>query len=733
MDAFPFRDPGRHIWVQSTRPADEGRLGSLFALANGLLGLRGSPEECPSWGRPGFYVAGAYAGGPPSLLGFHDPDHVLTHPDRITRERLEALDQASIWTLPNLPFPIAVRLAVGGEAFDYDRAKVLSNERLLDMARGVVQRCLVFRDRKGRRTRVDAVRFVSMADRNLVCLRYRVRPLGHDAEVDVAGRLHADESVRAEDRLWHGGASRQEDGLTARECILRETGAPLAVAQRGEVRQADEATVLDLFAVAGAFELESACKHATAAAGKGFDELLRAHEEAFRADQEAGRVEVDETPAFLQGFRLGQMHLAMACGPETRRAGIPIKGLTGPGYRFLNFWDTDFHMFPYYLMTRPGQARELLVYRYDQLDAYRANACAWGARGAQVPWETSTRGCEETAPWLCLQEREIHISADAARMFWLYDQLTPDREALATMGAEFAFETARFYASRLRWVPDKKAYDLPDIGCPDQYHTFADNNVFISRMAKWNLEWAVELAADPALGAARERVDLSQDEVATWKEMASKFSIIGPDADGILEEFEGFFDLDPDLDGICETYCQHSQAVKQPDVLAAFGPFEDLYSEEVRRQNWHFYNARTLHGSSLSFPGMAYAAARCGLNDEALYHLSRSTRMDLDDVNQDAEKGIHVSGGAVEWQAVVFGFGGVTPKHEHLRVRPNLPRQWRFLAFRLHWQLQRLRMRITPETIVLEADAANERPVVVKPGDAEPVEVVPGARREVSY
>ena len=39
----------------------------------------------------------------------------------------------------------------------------------------------------------------------------------------------------------------------------------------------------------------------------------------------------------------------------------------------------------------------------------------------------------------------------------------------------------------------------------------------------------------------------------------------------IVEEFEGFFDLDPDLAGVCETYCAHSQAVKQPDgSLAAW-------------------------------------------------------------------------------------------------------------------------------------------------------------------
>ena len=55
------------------------------------------------------------------------------------------------------------------------------------------------------------------------------------------------------------------------------------------------------------------------------------------------------------------------------------------------------------------------------------------------------------------------------------------------MGAQFTLETARFYASRIAWVPERQRCELRNIGCPDQYHTFAHNNLFISLMARWNL------------------------------------------------------------------------------------------------------------------------------------------------------------------------------------------------------------------------------------------------------
>ncbi len=721
------RDPRTRFWVQSTKSELEGKLGSTFSLSNGLLGLRGAHEECPPWGRPEFYVAGTYAGGPPELLGFHDPDHILTHPERTTPEALAAVETSAIWTLPNLPFPIAVKLVVGDIPFDHDTSKILTNERMVEVDNAVMRRCLVFRDDAGRRTRVDSCRFVSFADHNLVCLRYRVTPLEHRSTVAVEGVLDAEVANTNGVVLWQADQIVDTPEQKAIECITAVSRLRVSIAQTQSLVEQGGVTYLDLFAIAGQMPLEQAMRRAEAARKKGYDSCVSEHRRAYHIEQQCGHVEFDGNAATVQGFNFGQMHMHMALGPIAEKTGIPIKGLTGHGYRFCNFWDMDFHMFPYYLMTKPVQAKKLLEYRYGQLDVYRANARHWGARGAQVPWETNTRGEEETAPWLCLQEREIHISADAARMFRMYADITGDDSVMVDMGAEFILETARFYASRIKWIKERKRYELPDIGCPDQYHTFADNNIFISLWARWNLQEAVKVFDEPAYAAAVAKTKVTEDDVEFWQDMAAKLFIHEPNADGIVEEFDGFFDLDPDMNGISETYCRHSQAVKQPDVLAATVAFEDLFSEDIRRKNWHFYNARTLHGSSLSLPGMAYSAARCRLNDEALYNLHKSSRMDLDDVNLDTERGIHVSGGAVQWYAVVFGFGGLTPTAGELRFRPNLPRQWSHLNFTVHWRFQRLRVRLTQTDITFDSTAKNRDAIRVRIGNGPPIKLQPGA------
>ncbi len=719
------RDQRQTFWVESTKHELEGKLGTTFSLSNGMLGLRGAHEECPSWGRPEFYVAGTYTTGPSELLGFHDPDHILSHPDRIKRDALELLDDDAIVTLPNLPFPIGLQVSVAGERFSFDTHKVLSCERLLDIDGAVMRRTLVFRDNSGNRTRIDSMRFVSMAHPNLVCLKGTVKKLNHTEEAEVKGFLNEEVANTNGVVLWDAGERVEAADVRGLECLPRGGGDPIAVVQCDKLVQDGDELTIELYAVAGVMSLADAQAAAEAFRDKGFDACALEHREAYAREVQAALVEFDGNPATVQGFNFGQMHMHMAFSPIAEKVGIPIKGYTGHGYRFLNFWDMDFHMFPYYLMTKPKRTRKLLEYRYSQLDQYRENAKKWGAEGAQVPWETSTRGCEETAPWLCLQEREIHISADAAYMFKRYAEVTGDNSVVTEMGAEFAMETARFYASRLKWNEERGMYDLPDIGCPDQYHTFADNNVFISLWAQWNLRYASELFSSGDHKAVAEKIGASAEEAEEWARMAEKLFIHEPGEDGIIEEFDGFFDLDENLDGICETYCSHSQAVKQPDVVAAFVPFEARYPRDIRQKNWHYYNARTLHGSSLSLPGMAYAAARCGLNDEALFNLHQSCRMDLDDVNLDTERGVHVSGGALEWGAVVCGFGGLDATGEGLTIRPNLPRQWSRLKFTVWWHFQRVRVEIARDSVTVTA-GDDDVTVPIRIGEGDWIDIKPG-------
>jgi len=171
--------------------------------------------------------------------------------------------------------------------------------------------------------------------------------------------------------------------LNAIECVTQQSRIAVAIAQHWTFAQSGAATTLTLFVIAGEVELNEAIRRARAAGARGFDANLQNHTAALHKEIEGSRIEIAPTSPPRRASVSGQMHLQMAFCYGNNRVGIPIKGLTGHGYRFVNFWDMDFHMFPYFLMTKPRSAHLLLEYRYNQLTRYRENAKLWGAAGAQ--------------------------------------------------------------------------------------------------------------------------------------------------------------------------------------------------------------------------------------------------------------------------------------------------------------------------------------------------------------
>ena len=239
------------------------------------------------------------------------------------------------------------------------------------------------------------------------------------------------------------------------------------------------------------------------------------------------------------------------------------------------------------------------------------------------------------------------------------------------------FETARFFAGRVTWNAEAQRYELRDIGCPDQYHTFADNNVFISRMAKWNLAYAAELADDARLRPVREKIGLSATEVAAVPHHRRTVLLSShrmPRASS--KSSTGSSRSPPICAASARAIVAHTQAVKQPDVLLLFHPF----AEEYQRRG-HAAQLALLRGAYLARlvakPARhGVGRSQAGLLDEALRYFQRAARMDLDDINLNTNLGVHLAGYAVLWQTVVFGFGGLIPRRDGLHFRPRLPRQW---------------------------------------------------------
>ena len=137
------------------------------------------------------------------------------------------------------------------------------------------------------------------------------------------------------------------------------------------------------------------------------------------------------------------------------------------------------------------------------------------------------------------------------------------------------------------------------------------------------------------------------------------------------------------------------QAAKQADVVQLLYLAGRQYSDEIRRKNYLYYEARTLHDSSLSRAIHSILASDLGMGEEAYRMFRGAAETDLGDISDSCDNGIHAANMGGIWQAVVMGFGGVRQEGGRLTISPHLPPQWRELHFDLSWQGRLLEITVT--------------------------------------
>ncbi len=716
MSKLKIRDNSVHFWHETSSPTLEGLMGTYYSVANGYLGLRGTDEEMPSWASPGFYVADAFCAAPSKLVPIHPADHVLSHPEYVKEKYHEAHQKIQLTTLPNLPNPIAVNLWCDDELIRMETVSMVTNERLMHLDEARFSRRFVFRDAQWRRTIVDSQRFVSWDHRNLVCMRYEVTRDDHQAQIKVAPYLKSDVTNDEQTKLFEIVSEEQSDGLNYITVQPPECQT-LYLAQAYSVTETDGKTVLDVVVAVTESDQETTNNMATEALSQGFDQLLHLHKQAVADAYRQSDLYVDADAFTRQGVNFGIMHMEMALPIDNPKTTALVKGLTGEGYKFAILWDTEFHLFPFYLFSHPEQARNLLLYRYNTLDGARYNAEKGGFKGAKYPWEAAKTGREECTPWLILPDNEIHISADVVYAIRLYDENAGDPTFLLEYGAEMVIDIARFFAYRSQWVEEDNRYELLHVGCPDQYHTHENNNTFTNYMVKWTLDYALSLMDDSQYAAVAKQLTLTGEDRQRMQEVAEKIYLPQPNHDGIIEEFDGYYQRSQDLRGISERFCAHTQATKQPDVSLIFKQDPEAFPIEIQRKNWYYYSDRCFYGSSLGMAGFALAGARIGILEESVDYFIRASRADLDGLRADSDLGVHLASYGVLWEAAVMGFGGYYPNPREVIFKPNLPRQWRNLSFTLTWQQCQFRVNITEGYLKIATQASNPKSIPVRVQD----------------
>ena len=153
--------------------------GSVFALANGHIGLRGNLDEGEPPGLPGTYLNGFYEQHP---LPYAEAGYGYPEAGQ---------------TAVNVTNGKIIRLLVDDEPFDVRFGELRSHERVLDFKAGVLRRRAEWRSPAGKTVRVSSVRMVSLAQRAVAAVSYEVEPLDAPARLVVQSELVANEPMPA--------------------------------------------------------------------------------------------------------------------------------------------------------------------------------------------------------------------------------------------------------------------------------------------------------------------------------------------------------------------------------------------------------------------------------------------------------------------------------------------------------------------------------------------------------
>lgn len=501
-------------------------------------------------------------------------------------------------------------------------------------------------------------------------------------------------------------------------CVQVEKGSSLTIEKMTavytgrdcEFKGRDEAELETLVKTAGKNRIEQI-------GGAGYDALMADSRRVWeKLWEEQDITIVSKNPFDQLAVRFALYHLNIMVKKDDSRMGIGAKGLSGEGYKGHSFWDTEIFLLPYYMYTQPQTARTLLKYRYKNLYGAREKARLNGYEGAMYPWESAWIGDGETTPlwgaadvvsgetlkiWTGLLEQ--HISADIAFAVWQYCQITGDEAFLKQYGYEIIFETAKFWASRLEWRPEHDRYEIRDVIGPDEYKEHVDNNAYTNYLVHFNMKLACDLIArcrredpkvyerlDPVIGLGRLERELSEKLPGLYLPEPEEGS-------GLIPQFDGFLNL-KDLDlrkykegsavgAICSDYNMEQineyQVLKQADVVLLLCLAGDRFTEAVKRSNYRYYEARTLHDSSLSRSTHCRLACELGLIGEAYRFFTGACASDLGPEMNSSDAGIHSASMGGIWQCAVMGFGGIRMNHSMLNVDPSLPDEWESLSCRI--------------------------------------------------
>ena len=699
---------------------------SIFSLGNGSMGQRANFEEHYS----GTTFRGSYIGG-------------IYYPDKTKVGWWKNGYPEYFAKVLNSPSWIGIHINVNGFPLDLNKCLEVSNfKRILDMKSGIYMRSFEAQLTQNSRISVEVKRFLSMDKKELGVINYKIKSLQGKSKLTIESFI--DGNIKNEDSNWsdpfwkHRGSVCSQDLILlnsqtlktkfdiatyAQTELLNHSGHRLSkfnfsekefrISQTKEhdLSELEHCTILKYGGYINGlnhnrnkFEkiAEDTVKYAS---DKGFKILEDDHRKVWSEIWDQSDIEIVGDDKAQQGIRFNIFQLNQTYDGSDSRLNIGPKGFTGEKYGGSTYWDTEAYCLPFYMATKSHKvARNLLKYRYDHLEKAIENASKLGFKNGSALYPMVTMNGEECHNEWEITFEEIHRNGAIAHAIFNYERFTGDLTYIPEMGLEVLIAISRFWAERVNYSENKKAFVILGVTGPNEYENNVNNNWYTNYLAQWCLLYTtkeilkIKKIHPQHWNRIKEKVSWQESEIDKWNQIATQIHFPRHPENDIFLQQDGFLDKTiipaSTIDKSERPINQHwswdrilrSPFIKQADVLQGLYLFEENFDYEFIKKHFDFYEPLTVHESSLSACVHSILASRLGRIEKAYSLYLRTSRLDLDDYNKEVEEGLHITSMAGTWMSLVQGFGGVRIINDQLHIDSILPNSWEKFNFRINYK-----------------------------------------------
>lgn len=727
---------------------------SLFSIGNGAMGQRANFEE--------FYSGKTFQGS--YIAGVYYPDKTKVgwwkngYPEYFAK-------------VLNAPNWIGINIEVNGEQLDLAKCIEIKNfRRELNMREGWYNRYFIAKLQNGLEIEVNVNRFLSLDIDELGAIQYQITSLNQDAKVVFKPYLDAgieNEDTNWEERFWETLEIKNYDNQAYVVARTLKTNFTVSTFMHNSILVNDafsdvkpvevtkEASIISFsYEIAaskgqkvtlqkfGGYvssmnhpvdELILASKKVIEKANEiGYNQLLENQRQAWAKIWEMSDITIDGDVKAQQGIRFNIFQLNQTYLGKDSRLNIGPKGFTGEKYGGSTYWDTEAYCIPFYMATKDQQvARNLLAYRYNQLDKAIENAEKLGFKNGAALYPMVTMNGEECHNEWEITFEEIHRNGAIAFAIYNYYRFTDDYSYIPEKGLEVLIGIARFWHQRATFSTYRSQYVILGVTGPNEYENNVNNNWYTNYIAKWCIQYTLEQIQkvnseyQSDFTRIMNKVKLSQTEMDSWKEVADNMYFPYSEEHGIYLQQDGFLDKElvtvAELDKAQRPINQkwswdrilRSPYIKQADTLQGFYFFEDHFTKEELEKHFDFYEPFTVHESSLSPCVHSIQAAVLGRMEQAYTFYLRTSRLDLDDYNKEVHEGLHITSMAGTWMSIVEGFGGMRVKDGTLSFEPKIPLQWEAYSFKVNFRNAIVKVEVNHNEVNVKVDGENDFKVLV--------------------